>query len=172
MVTAIAPGEAKIRVRTFNKKNAYVTVKVKDAPESISISPETLTVGVGQIVTMNTALNSGAAGKITLTSSDKSLLAVSGSRIKGVAEGTAEAIVSTYNGLEARASITIVPAPTKVTLPYKTLTIGVGESLQLEPDAGEGIGGFTYKSKSTKYVKVDENGVIKGARKGSSKVYV
>ena len=127
---------------------------------------------MGQIVTMSAALNDGAAGRITLHTADESLLAVSGNRIKGMAEGEVALTATTYNGLEAHSAVTIVPAPTKVSLPCKTLTIGVGETLQLTPDAGEGISGFTYKSKSTKYVKVDANGVVKGVKKGSSKVTV
>ena len=172
VVTAVAPGKVKLRARTYNKKNTYVTVEVRNAPEAVSISPEALTIGVGQILTMSASVNSGAAGKITLSSTDKSRLIVSGMRIKGVCEGPVEVVATSYNGVEARASVTVVPAPTKVTLPYRTLTIGVGEKLQLEPSAGEGVTGFTYKSKSTRYVKVNASGVIKGVRKGTTKVYV
>ena len=172
VVTAVVPGTVKIRVRTYNKKNAYVTVQVKNAPESVSVSPESLIIGVGQILTMSTAVNSGAAGKITLTSTDTSRLIVSGKRIKGVAEGSVEVVATSYNGVEARASVTVVPAPAKVTLPYKTLTIGVGETFRLSPSAGDGITGFSYKSKNTRYVKVNSSGLIKGVRKGTAKVYV
>jgi len=171
-VTAVMPGKATVRIQTYNKKNAYVAVEVKSAPESVSISPEALTIGVGQIASLSAAVNSGAAGKVVIASSDENLLAVSGNRIKGLAAGETEVLATSYNGVVGRMAVRVVPAPEKVSLPYKTLNIGVGEYVQLEPEAGEGITQFAYKSKNTKYVQVNANGVIRGVRKGSARVYV
>ncbi|MBQ4089300.1 MAG: Ig-like domain-containing protein [Clostridia bacterium] len=171
-VTAVSAGTTNIVVQTFNGKKASTSVTVKNAPEYVNVSPASTVVGVGQILNVKASVNEGAAGKVVLSSSDERILVAADNRFKGVAPGTAELIVTAYNGVSTRTLITVLPAPAKVTLPYTTLKIGVGEIIQLAPDAGEGLTGFTYKSSKTKYVKVNAEGMLQGVKAGTSKITV
>ena len=65
-------------------------------------------------------------------------------------------------------------APTGVNLSSPRTTIGVGEKLQLnvqlEPD--DVVGTLTFSSSNTRYVTVDQNGIITGKRAGSATITV
>ena len=173
VATATAPGTAKIIVKTFNGKKAACKVRVNAAPTAVALAAGDQTLGVGMSVDMKPTVNAGAAANVTLSSDNPGVATVSGNKVTGVAPGTAVITATTYNGLTAAATVTVVPAPTVIALGYTTLHMGVGEKLTLQPatDAGT-ITGFTYKSSKKSVVKVSAGGVIKARKRGTATVTV
>ena len=173
VATATAPGTAKIIVKTFNGKKAACKVRVNAAPTAVALAAGDQMLGVGMSVDMKPTVNAGAAANVTLSSDNPGVATVSGNKVTGVAPGTAVITATTYNGLTAAATVTVVPAPTVIALGYTTLHMGVGEKLTLQPatDAGP-ITGFTYKSSKKSVVKVSAGGVIKARKRGTATVTV
>jgi len=171
-VTAVSAGTTRICIRTYNGKKAYTKITVKNAPEGVTITPDTLVIGVGQTVKVKGSVNDGAAGKIEGSSEDAGIASVSGSEITGVSVGSTRIVGETYNGVQGFCDVIVVPAPAEVILPAKTIYIGVGETYRLSADAGEGISEFKYSSSRTKYVTVDSEGDLYGRRVGTSTVKV
>ena len=65
--------------------------------------------------------------------------------------------------------VTVLPAPSKVKLAYKTLNIGYKESVKLEPIIKDGtLATFTFKTKDKKVASVSKDGVVKGLKVGKN----
>lgn len=172
-VTAVSAGKAKVQGRTFNSKKASVTLEVRPAPEALSFDSGDILLGVGQEMKLSAALNDGAAGSVAYASTDESVCAVSAAgEAKGIAPGTAEIVATSYNGIEARMTVTVRPAPEAVSLPFPTLTLGVGEKYALSPDVGDSAASFTYSVKSSRIASVTADGVVKGVRVGTTTLTV
>ena len=163
-ITALDLKKTKITLRTYNGKTATVTVNVMNAPESITLAKESITIGVGQRYTLNGAVNEGAAGKLVYSSRDPECASASGSKITGVAVDTTIVDVSTYVDIPtASCEVIVKAAPKSVSLPYKTLNLGVGNSFKLKPVLPEDTAaGFTSATSNKKYVTVTSSGTVKG----------
>ena len=172
-VTAIAPGTAKITVRTFNKKKATCKITVKAAPTSVSFQNGIRTLGVGMKVDMKPAVNAGSAGSIVLSSDNPGAVSVSGTAVTAIAPGSARITATTYNGRTAAVDLTVLPAPTSLSLGAATLYLGVKESITLNPKVNSGAAAsFTFKSSRKKYASVSATGVVKAKKKGTTTITV
>ena len=169
---AVAVGKTRVRVATFNKKKAYVTVSVAPAPESLTFESEALRLGVGMQLAVSAKLSDGAAGSVSYVVEDKSVATFKNGKLKGVAPGETAIVATAYNGLTARCAVVVTAAPKKVKLPYKTLNVGVRQALRLQPDTGDCASSFTYASANKKIATVSADGVVKGVRKGSTTVTI
>ena len=175
LVTALDAGEVTVTVTTYNGKKRSGVITIVPAPEQITLSAEALTVGALDSATLGYSLNEGSAGAVSFASSDEAVATVDANgKIHALTEGSATITVKTYNGISADCALTVVPAPTGVALSSPRTTIGVGEKLQLnvqlEPD--DVVGTLTFSSSNTRYVTVDQNGVITGKRAGSATITV
>lgn len=171
-MTAYALGTATVRVKTYNGKTATAAVQVLSTPEQLTLSEESIFLGTGEQRELKALLNSGSAGQIAWRSTDESVAVCENGAVTAVGTGSAHIIAETYNGLTAQCTITVTPAPTQIILPEKNITIGVGETLQLQPSVDAGESGFSYRSSRTKYVRVSADGEIRGVSKGTAIVYV
>ena len=173
-VTGVAPGTAKLTLRTFNGKKATVTVTVRNAPESVAFAAGEIVLGVGQKSALQASVNAGAAGAITFrpAEDDPVIASVSGSTVQGRAVGETTVTATAYNGVSAVCKVVVKPAPTYVKLDYATLNLGVGNTWKLTPDVGEAASSFSFSSSRKKYVKVSANGTLKGLKKGSSTITI
>ena len=126
--------------------------------------------------TLGASLNVGSAGLIRFRCENPEIAAIDEEtgEITARTRGTARIVAYTYvPGVEARATLEVVPAPTYVSLPYQTLNIGVGDALKLQPEIDPGCATvFSYSSSSSKYVKVRADGTIQGARTGKATVTI
>ena len=173
LVTGVSTGSATITVRTFNKKKATCKVTVKAAPQSVTVSPEMLTLGVGQSGAVKASVNAGSAGAIKLISGDPAVASASGFNVKGVSVGETTVNAAAYNGANKDMVVRVLPAPTYVSFGKKTIYIGRGERLQLKPVIDEGSHtAFKYKSKDKYQVSVSSKGVIKGLHRGRTVITV
>ena len=193
-VTAIGVGTAVITVRTFNKKKTSCKIVVVAEPDQVFL-PERLTIAVGEKATVEASAvdRDGASTEADYTfSADEGTGKVSVNSktgvVKGVAVGTATIRVTTHNGVsthlsgedrvETTCEVTVVEPPSEVRLSAKTVTIGVGQTYDLNPQlltADHTVidgAGYTASSSNKKRVSVDKNGVVKGLKTGDRKSVV
>ena len=176
LLTALEPGEATVTATTFNGKKKSVAIEIKAAPKSISLESTQLSMSAGTKRTLGASLNAGSAGPIRFRSDNPEIATIDEAtgEITARKRGTVQLTAYTYvPGVEARATLEVVPAPTYVSLPYKTLDIGVGEIIQLQPEIDPGCATvFSFSSSSSKYVKVSADGTIRGARTGKATITI
>lgn len=118
-LVATGVGKATVTAKTYNKKKAKCTVKVKAAPEYITLGSGTLTLWQGRSYALEPMLSPNSGGAVYCTSSDPGVVSVSGTSIRAEAMGSATVTVSTYNGLSAFVTVQVTKAPV-----YRALLVG------------------------------------------------
>ena len=111
-VKAAGTGTAWITAKTINGKEKSCRITVKNAPSKVTISKGTVTIGVGEKFTVDSAVpNGSAAAKRTFRTSNSSVVKMTKTNwtgsFKAVKPGTAYVTVRTYNGKEASCKITV-----------------------------------------------------------------
>ena len=122
-VTAKGTGTCYIKMSWAGlTKKVKVTVKI--APTSISVSPKTLALTVGDTETVTAKLNSASRtimNGVTFSSNKKGVATVDEDGVvTAVGEGTCYITAKTYNGLKAKVKVTVTP----VKGTYRALLIG------------------------------------------------
>ena len=136
-------------------------------------APAEITIGVKQKHKLSvTGVAPGA--KLTYKSLNKRVAKVSR---KGVVTGKRAGVarVDCYaNGaLAGQFTIHVLPAPRRVSLGVKKLTLGIGETVQLTPAIPAGThASFRYSSSKKRVASVSKTGVVTGRKKGKAKVTV
>lgn len=172
LMTAVGEGTTRVRVTTFNGKYAIASVTVKAAPTSLSFPTDQFVMGVGMSASCAAFVNDGAAAGTAYTVSNPAVARYEKGVIKALAVGETELTASTYNGLTATCKLVVKAKPAYVKLPYATLTIAVGDAVQLVPDVGDSASTFTYATNAKKKVSVTADGLIKGLAKGKATITV
>lgn len=175
VITAKKTGLVQISVRTFNGKTAKCAVTVKTAPSRISLNKSSLTIGAGETFSLKSTIpNGSASGTITWTTSNKSIATVSSGKVTGIKAGTATITVKTYNGKTATCRVTVKNAPTKVSLNFKSKTLSVGSSYTLKATLPSNTASntLTWTSSNESVATVNENGLVKGLKKGTATITV
>lgn len=176
-VKGIKTGKATIKVTS--SKGVVVTCKVtvKKAPSSISLSKSKMTLMKGRKKDIKVRLSSGSACRELKWSSSNPDVAeyddYYGS-ICAYAPGKAIITVKTHNGKKATCKVTVTPPePTTLTLNVTGLYLNVGETFQIVPEIDEGTTTtFTYSTRNKKVATVSSKGLVKGIKKGSTKISV
>lgn len=171
-VTGVGSGTAEITALTYNGKHSSATVTVYEAPSYLALEPSSVTIGQGQKVKLSPVINEGAYTTFTFTSSDSDVAMFTNGTVTGVSAGTAVVTVESGNGLRASCQVTVLPAPTKVSLPFTTLRLGAGDSFQLVPETDGSPESLSYSSNRTKYAKVSSTGLISAVKAGTAYVTV
>ena len=177
VITALASGTASFTATTHNGVTSEpCTVEIVAAPTSIQLDNTQFLLGAGDKASLTSTVNEGSAGLILYASEDPSVAEVDPETgiITAVAVGKTRLIASTYvEGVTAYAEIEVRPAPTFLTLPFESLTLGKGDRLILKPqiDAGAQTT-FTYKSSAAAYATVDANGQIAAVKSGEATITV
>ena len=170
-VTAVAPGLASITATTHNGKSASITLEVKAAPSAIFPAVAEVSVSEQDSWVLGYAVNEGAAGSASFACSDPAIASVDpDGRIHGLKQGTAEIIVTAYNGVSASVALTVVPAPTSISLSAAKATLGQKETLQLVPTLNpEGtMSTIKFTTNRKNVAKVDENGLVTAVQAGTA----
>ncbi len=108
VVTAVAAGSATITAQTANGLKATCKVTVYKAPTSISLSPASGSVYVGEAGQYVVKVSSGAGGYVSFTSSDPDIAEVDDEGVVvGIYPGTVTITATTYNGKKATAKLTV-----------------------------------------------------------------
>ena len=174
VVKGLKKGTAVITVKSGEKEKARFTFKVVAAPKKVTLPFKSVTIGVKESVTLEPTITKGSHTSFTWTVKNKKIATVSENGVvKGVKAGKTTITVKTHNGKKARLKLTVKAAPKKVSLDISEATLGVGETLQLNPKTTEGSATtLTYTSKNKKVATVSDTGLIKAVKKGTTTITV
>lgn len=175
VITAIAPGEAKITITSYNGISRSGVIRVNEGPKYILLSDEELTLAVGDSHRLSYELNEGAKGEISFASSDESIVSVSASgSLHALKGGVAVITASAGNGVSASCTVTVTSAPESVILSAPRDELGVGEEMQLDVrmEPAGATGKLKFASSSSKCISVNSSGVVTAKRSGSASIRV
>lgn len=169
VVTAAAPGTAKITAKTFNGKTADCLVTVKKRivePTGVKLDVTEKVLTVDEEFTLKATVEPEAASDKTVTwdSDNKSVASVDANgKVKALKPGTATITVMTKNNKTATCKVTVnakVVLPTSVALDETQMTVTAGEKFTLvatvKPDNANDKS-VTWTSNKTSVVTVDAN---------------
>ncbi len=172
-----------------NKKNKYiskkiaVTVKAKKVEKvdfSVSISPETITVGGKAKITVTPTKSSAAIKTITYKSSNTAVATVSKKgNVTGVAASATPVVISvtaaaaTGKAVTKSVSLTVKEADSaKITGVNSSYTLAIGESVKLNPIAENTQPMFHYASSNASVATVSAEGMITAVSAGNAQITV
>lgn len=158
---AVSAGTAVVKVKLYNGKEAACEITVKDAPEKVTISRPTLTLGVGETYSLKCGLPAGSgSAERTFRSSDESIIKMTKTNwtgeFKALKEGTAWVTVRTYNGKESSCKIVVKKAPEEITLSKNEIELTVGQKYTLTSTVNDGSASNrrTYSASDDSIVKM------------------
>lgn len=165
-VTAKAAGTAVITAKCGNYK-ATCKITVKKPSVKASASAKTVFVGGTSQITVK---KTGVSGKVTYTSSNKSVAVVSaGGKVTAKKAGTATITVK-CGSYKATCKITVKKGSLKIT--SKTAVSVKAKKTTAIKAAATSKAKITYRSSNTKVATVSSKGVVKGVKKGKAVIYV
>ena len=173
VVLGVAPGFAVITAKPQKGTAGTCTVEVRPAPDSLALSQTSLALAEGMSVTLTPVLPEGTAGHGTFESSDPEVATVTaGGVVKGVGGGTAIITATTYNGHSASCTVTVTPAPVRLSYDFTKITMLKGDRIQIPEPIAYDVNGnvcpstYTFTSSSTRYATVS-GGTVKGVKTGT-----
>lgn len=185
-VTALAVGFAEIAVETAGDESGLLALAVLAAPDSLTLSEETLELKIDEAARLTYALPDGtAAHRVDFASSDPAVCTVDGfGNVLAVGAGKATVTATAYNGASAGCAVTVPgdaeptpppgdAEPTVLTLPEPSLKLGVGEWRTLKPSVGAGEAAtYTFASSDRAVATVSKKGKVIARGRGSAKITV
>ncbi|HCA05468.1 MAG TPA: hypothetical protein DEO32_06195 [Ruminococcaceae bacterium] len=165
VITAKGTGSATITLKTYNGRTAKANITVKKAPTKVSLNSANVILGAGEEFDFDSSVPAGQASSVVDYSSGNTKVATvrkSGGITKGVSPGTATITAKAFNGVTAKAKVTVKPAPSKVTLSTSKATLGAGERLTISETTNSG----TYANASN-LVWSSSNNAVATVKKGS-----
>lgn len=186
-ITAKKAGTTKLNVNyTFKKGNKTKTKKVKYtikvqkpvAVKSVSISPKTVTLNIGDTTTLKPTItpNSATNKTVTWSSSDKKVVTVKNGNLTAKSKGTATITAKTTNGKKATCKVTVKSNDVSVesiTLDKTSLNLEVDETATLtatvKPDNATNKA-VTWSSSNSLVASVDSKGVVTAKKAGSATI--
>lgn len=134
----------------------------------VTLNKTSITLGKGESYTLAATVTPSSAGKCTWRSSNTSILTVtSEGRITAKSTGTATITATDKNGSYASCKVTIKNAPTSVSLNKTSITLGIGETYDLNSSLPSGCASYSvvYSSNNTGIVSVKAAGGLMTAKK-------
>lgn len=203
LVTGVSKGYATITAQVKTEKRTYkatiqlnvlrrveeITVKEDKLPVFLPTDPEVkdllsvfslnkvlvLRLGSNQAIQATCAPNDANDRKYTLTSSDESIVRVSGTNLQPKAVGECIITVASKQNPEVNVKYraVVVQPVTRIKVSAEAKSAYVGETLQLTaeytPDNAS-IKAVTWTSSNPKAATVDENGLVTGVGKGTASI--
>lgn len=156
--------------------NPTCSVKVvANPPQSISISPELLTIKEGKTGRFTCSLQpNNSYAKLIWSSSNENVAKVStNGLVTAVSGGTATITVKSDNGLSASGIVEVTPLPQQISLP-EILYIYAGYTKVLCPTLfpENAATSYTWTSEDPKIAVVDASGNIRGKTQGTTTINV
>lgn len=163
-------GTAMIVAKGLNGSKANCMVTVKNAPNSISLNKTNLTLGIGETYDLDSSLPKNTASFSVKYSSDNSSTASvvsAGGLVTAKKEGTATITATTYNGKKVNCTVTVKKAPKTMSLNKTKITLGVGETYDLDSylPSGTAAHSIKYTSNNSNLVSVVSAGGLVTAKK-------
>ncbi|MBQ6347771.1 MAG: Ig-like domain-containing protein [Clostridia bacterium] len=172
VIKGVKKGRAKITCTVGGKTAAVYTVRVLPAPGKVTLSAETLTLGVKQSATLAPSIPAGTHASFTWSSKDATIAAVSqAGKITGKKAGTTTVTVKTHNGRKASVKVTVKKAPRKVTLDRRTASLNVKDTLRLKATLPSGTySPITWSSSDKKIARVSAAGKVTAVAVGTATI--
>jgi len=143
------------------------------APPQILLEQREMILGVGESAVLTPGFSDGGNYALRFSSGDMNIAEVSPEGfVTAKAAGETEICIQSESGSEALVHLSVVPAPTAITLAAPKTAIGVGEAMQLTPviTAEGSSGAVKYTSSKKSIVAVDANGVVSGKKTGTATI--
>lgn len=182
MVNAVGTGTAWITAKADDGKEKSCKITVKKAPAKVSLSKGNFSMGVGETFSLSAVLPDGtASAKRTFRTSNSSIIKMTKTNwtgsFKAVKPGTAWVTVRLYNGVEKSCKITVKPAPAKVYVNKKTLSLKVGQTAKISAylNSGAACATRTFRTSNSSIVKMTKTnweGQFKAVKSGTAWVTV
>lgn len=114
LVKGVKAGTAYITIKTYNNKSFKLKVIVQKAPGSVTISPKTIELSVGESSNVRYTVPKGCYGSATLESSDPEIAAVDSEtgEVVGLKPGVATITATTFNGKHDSCVVSVYGKPT------------------------------------------------------------
>ena len=148
------------------------SVKLIVAPNlynDVKLNKSSLTLGKGESYTIK------ANGNATWSSSNKNILTVSNGKITAKNTGTAMIVAKGLNGSKANCMVTVRNAPNSISLNKTNLTLGIGETYDLDSSLPKNTASFSIKyssdNSSTASV-VSAGGLVTAKKEGVANISV
>ncbi len=179
-IKALKKGNADIKITTSNNLYASARVIVKDsniAVKSITLNSTSLSMFIGETKNIKATINPSDATIKTLSwsSSDNKVATVdSKGNVKALSSGKATISVKSTNNVVAKCSVVVKDIEVqKVTITSTVTKININSSKQLyasvSPDNATNKK-ISWKSSDTKIASIDNNGLLKALKVGSTKI--
>ena len=172
-IKALKAGTAVITVKTYNNLSCSLTVTVMKAPTSVTASPRSHNMGVGDQFTLGYTFPKKTGGSVRFESSDPGILLVDSETglVKAVGAGEADVKVTTYNKHSDVCHVKVFKAPTSITLASDLIELAAGEVFDLSPVLSEGSWSeITYESKDPSVARVSGDGKVTGVAYGTTEI--
>lgn len=169
-ITAKNTGTAMIVAKGLNGSKANCMVTVRNAPNSISLNKTNLTLGIGETYDLDSRLPKNTASfsvKYTSDNSSTASVVSAGGLVTAKKEGTATITATTYNGKKVNCTVTVKKAPKTMSLNKTKITLGVGETYDLDSylPSGTAAHSIKYTSNNSNLVSVVSAGGLVTAKK-------
>lgn len=173
----VKKGTAYVTVRTFNNRKAKVKVVVRNAPKSLTASPKSLKIGVGETATLSYKLPSGSAGSVTFSGDAPSVFTVDAGtgKVTALSVGSGTITLKAYNGVTAKCAVTVYDtgSPSAVKLKSDDIPVlYVGDTWQAEcvvtPESADAT--LTWTSSDANVATVDSTGLIQAVGMGQTTI--
>ena len=142
--------------------------------QSVSFKTKEITLGVGQESSLDVVISpKDAKNTYKLSSTDSSIVKVTGNKVMALKKGDCSIKVTTDNNLTNYADITVVSAPKKISAPKKVV-MADGESYTFKPDDSENTPSdfYTYNIDNKNVATIDKTGTIKAISKGNATITI
>ena len=175
-ITAKNTGTAMVVAKGLNGSEANCMVTVRNAPNSISLNKTNLTLGIGETYDLDSSLPKNTASFSVKYSSDNSSTASvvsAGGLVTAKKEGTATITATTYNGKKVNCTVTVKKAPKTMTLNKTKLTLGVGETYDLDSylPSGTAAHSIKYTSNNSNLASVvSAGGLVTAQKEGTATI--
>lgn len=184
LVTGVKEGTAVITAtQTINGivKSAKCTVYVQTSVSKVTLSPKTLTLGIGKFDTLQATVEPSSLKGVELkfVSSDESIVKITEAgklsvTVQGVAGGTAViSAINQNNVVVGFCSVTVVQPVEQIVLSETEVTARIGNTVQLRatinPDNATNQN-VTWKSSNDKVATVSANGLITMKSAGTASI--
>lgn len=172
-------GEAVITVACGDKKATCSVTVSAPLPESVSISPASVTLAPNESTTFTVSFTPQDAetSSLTWTSNNANVATVnSAGKVTAIAQGNAVIMVTTAEGKTATCSVSvIIPVieVTEVKVTPATGNVNVGSTIQLSATVSPENATdktLTWKSSDTSIATVDNKGLVTGVKAGKATI--
>lgn len=168
-ITAVGTGTATVTVTTYNGLKASCEITVKPLATKLTLNESELTLGIGEEFDLDSHVPQGTAAWYRLYSSndpDVASVTESGGIVTAKSSGTAIIKCVLNNGTQATCKLTVKPMARKLTLNESELTLGVGETFDLDSYVPEETAAYYryYYSSDTEVASVVRAGGLVTAK--------